>query len=52
MNGEMKLVLGKKIDTVGEIEADSTSACLRKFIRVRVSIDTIKPLKRGIMIKI
>lgn len=44
--------MGKKTDIVEEIEIDQLGACFDKFIRVRVSIDITKTLRRGIRTKI
>ncbi|KAK4848277.1 hypothetical protein QYF36_011182 [Acer negundo] len=46
MNKETWLFLGGLIGEVKEIDKGSSGDCLGKFIRVRVLVDVLKPLKR------
>lgn len=44
--------LGKMISKVEEIETGPSGACFRKFLRVRITLDISKPLKRGLRVKL
>ncbi|KAL5762582.1 hypothetical protein ACOSP7_018846 [Xanthoceras sorbifolium] len=52
MNKEVGLYLGVLIGKVNEIDASANGECLGKFIRVRVMINVLKPLKRGIRVAV
>ncbi|KAL5763997.1 hypothetical protein ACOSP7_016350 [Xanthoceras sorbifolium] len=47
---DIKMVLGKKIGEVKDIDDGDSEDCLGKFIRVRVVIDVSKPLKRRLRV--
>ncbi|KAL5749250.1 hypothetical protein ACOSP7_023853 [Xanthoceras sorbifolium] len=48
MNRDTEIYLGILIGEVNEIDKGGSGDCLGKFIRVRVMMDIIKPLKRGL----
>ncbi|KAL5851920.1 hypothetical protein ACOSQ3_007038 [Xanthoceras sorbifolium] len=50
MNHEIGLFLGGLIGQVKEIHIGEGGDCLGKFLRVRVMVDALKPLKRGIRV--
>ncbi|KAJ4723314.1 Zinc knuckle CX2CX4HX4C [Melia azedarach] len=45
-------LLDSKIWFVEDIDSDPNGSCFGKFLRVRISIDITKPLRRGIKIKL
>ena len=46
MSKEMALELGNVIGKVEEIETDATGECFGQFLRLRISVDVTKPLKK------
>ncbi|KAL5855461.1 hypothetical protein ACOSQ4_005263 [Xanthoceras sorbifolium] len=50
MNNEVGLYLWGLIGKVKEIDSGANVECLGKFIRVRVMVNVLKPLKRGIRV--
>ncbi|KAL9427045.1 hypothetical protein AB3S75_033767 [Citrus x aurantiifolia] len=46
MSKEMALELGNVIGKVEEIETDATWECFGQFLRLRISVDVTKPLKK------
>ncbi|KAL5793151.1 hypothetical protein ACOSP7_001745 [Xanthoceras sorbifolium] len=52
MTKEAGLQLGSKVGKVKDIDTGASGDCMGKFIRIRVSIDISKPLKRGIRVSL
>ncbi|KAL5865350.1 hypothetical protein ACOSQ3_002864 [Xanthoceras sorbifolium] len=52
MTRNVGLFLGKHIGQVKEIDVGASGDCLGKFLRIRVAIDILKPLKRVLRVKL
>ncbi|KAL5780466.1 hypothetical protein ACOSQ2_011203 [Xanthoceras sorbifolium] len=52
MTKEAGLQLGSKVGKVKDIDTGASGDCMGKFLRIRVSIDISKPLKRGIRVSL
>lgn len=46
MTKEMETVLGEVVGKVEEVETDASGECIRQFLRMRISVDVIKSLKK------
>lgn len=44
--------MGKKIGKVEEMEIDELKECIGPFIRVRISVDITKPLKKVLLLEV
>ncbi|XP_050212839.1 uncharacterized protein LOC126664483 isoform X2 [Mercurialis annua] len=52
LNREAGLNLGSQIGEVIEVDPGASGDCLGKYMRVRVTVDITKPLKRGLKVKV
>ncbi|KAH7570300.1 hypothetical protein JRO89_XS05G0083100 [Xanthoceras sorbifolium] len=52
MTKDIASFLGEKIGKVKELDLGVSGDCIGKFIRIRVQIDTLKPLKRGLRLQL
>ena len=43
---EMATVLGEVVGKVEEVETDAAGECIGQFLRMRISVDVTKPLKK------
>lgn len=50
MNKETIIALQVPIGRVKEVEADSSGECIGKFVRLRISVDITKPLKKVVVL--
>lgn len=50
MNKETIIALQVSIGRVKEVEADSSGECIGKFVRLRISVDITKPLKKVVVL--
>ena len=46
MSKEMAVELGEVIGKVEEVDTDATGECFKQFLRMRISVDITKPLKK------
>lgn len=46
MSKDMAVELGKVIGKVEEVETDTAGECFGQFLRLRISVDITKPLKK------
>lgn len=46
MTKEMATALGEAIEKVEEVETDATGECFGQFLRLRISVDITRPLKK------
>ena len=46
MTKEMATVLGEVVGKVEEVETDAAGECIEQFLRMRISVDVTKPLKK------
>lgn len=46
MSNEMATELGNVIGKVKEVKIDATGECFGQFLRLKISIDVTKPLKK------
>ena len=51
MNREVIQKLGERIGLVKEVEMNENGLCIGQFVRVRISIDITKPLKKVVFLQ-